>query len=322
LVEPGIKDGRLVVQGNVWLSELLNLTDYYHSKKFAMTMMPLHEFQALNISSSFDICLDKENNATKSCGTIPCDYKKSSSTNLTAAVQASLRGPVVLKVHGLWWESLMNMGVEINKDGVTKRLHDRKKSNHVRGQLKFRESLFRLADSALQLMGIGSEFAIIHWRAEIPNINYMECAESIVKAKDSMLMASPNSSFLLMSSLSASHSTSMQGWGGAQSMSQNTTAQQALNYLMNDHAFRKLDQVFQALDIKDWIIAVALDLIMAQKSTHFATCTRGCERSQYSYCLKCNYAGSFALTALQMRKEYTTIGTYPCWPVSIDTKLV
>jgi hypothetical protein len=190
-------------------------------------------------------------------------------------------------------------------------------------------------------MGIGndSDFAIIHWRAEIPNMNYMECAERIVNAKDAMLLSSPKNAprFLLMSSLSTSNSTGMQ-WGGAQAMAPNATAQRALQYLMNDHGFSKIDQVFDQLDIHDWIIAAALDLILAQKATHFATCTRDCKGSWPNRdCLNCNHAGSFALTALQMRAAYTNITTnattttnttgtsYPCWPVSmpiVDTTVL
>jgi hypothetical protein len=79
------------------------------------------------------------------------------------------------------------MGVEItnSNNGIPLRPHDYKASEQVRC----------LATDGYRKY---IEFAIIHWRAEIPNMNYMECAERIVNAKDTMLLFSPNARFLLM----------------------------------------------------------------------------------------------------------------------------
>ena len=329
LVEPGIENGRLVVQGNIWLTEVLQ-------ELSAPMMIPLHEFQALNISTVFEMCLDKclapqkgvckKRKASRPCGTIPSDYKKPISFNLSAAVETSSTQRAVLRIHKLWKDSLIKMGIEMGNGDVIK-LHDDDASNQIRHKFQFHPSLFRLADSALQLMGFGNsdEFGIIHWRAELPNMDYMECAKSIVQTKENMLSAASSRSnaapprFLLVSSLSVASNTTTAShplfWGGAQALSNNSTAQQALQYLLGQGDLAKVDQVFKALDIRDWIIAAVLDLILAQKSVMFATCTNKCKD-----CLKCNHAGSFAWTAISMRKENrnSSVGSYPCWPVGKD----
>jgi hypothetical protein len=71
---------------------------------------------------------------------------------------------------------------------------------------------------------------------------------------------------------------------------------------------------------KESAIYVALDLIMSQKATTFATCTTKCYKS-HRYCKKCNYAGNFALLAMKMRKSNHK-ESLECWPQSIGEDLV
>jgi hypothetical protein len=63
------------------------------------------------------------------------------------------------------------------------------------------------------------------------------------------------------------------GWGASHGTKRHGATSAPI--LMNDHGFSKIDQVFHQLDIHGWIVGAALDLFLAQKETHFATCTCG-----------------------------------------------
>lgn len=155
-----------------------------------------------------------------------------------------------------------------------------------------------------------------------------------------------------MSSLSLDESIE---WNGARKHSSNTTAREALELLLgnsqhegNKYAkFLKLENVFPSstqgsTTFPDKVYYPVLDLIVAQRATFFATCTKSCHRKYngkgYSvgskkipkglgYCTACNYVGKFAELALRLRRDHADQERYEdvkgiavekkdwsCWP--------
>ena len=93
-------------------------------------------------------------------------------------------------------------------------------------------------------------------------------------------------------------------------MSELNDAQNALQMLLEKETFFKIDQVYEFLELRDPVETAAIDLILAEKASQFATCTkRDCTKT----CLECNYGGSFALLAIGMRTKQNKM-SYSCWP--------
>ena len=126
-----------------------------------------------------------------------------------------------------------------------------------------------------------------------------------------------NATFVLMSSLSTN--TSMQ-WAGSRARSEGSNSDKALEFLIHDNGFKMVDQVFDKFEVKDLVISAALDLIIAQKSTKFATCTHDCKTARNKHCLSCNHAGLFALLALKMRSGKSAEDSWSCWPEKLKKK--
>lgn len=323
LVEPGIRNGRLTGdEGNVQFTDVFNQTLIH---KFHPKFVTLQEFGKIATNNSmtgvFDLCLDQCLSTSQNCkkkgpkpcedGTMASDFKKKRSDALDRAIQSSRVKPTVINMYKVWKDSLHN--VEAEHGNSFGRLYDEKDSKDAQNHLQFRDSLYEMADLVLEDMGIipGSEFATVHWRAERPNIDYVNCAKSIVAASKNMGLQSPdNATFVLMSSLSTN--TSMQ-WAGSRARAMGTNSDQALQLLLHDHGFKMVDQIFDKFQVKDLIISAVLDLIIAQKSTKFATCTRDCKNARNKHCLSCNHAGLFALLAIKLRNAESK-ESWSCWP--------
>jgi hypothetical protein len=170
-----------------------------------------------------------------------------------------------------------------------------------------------LADQALREMGISEgnnnnkqNYAVIHWRAEKGGMDYLQCTERIVATKKAMetsnRFAHTNMTFVLASSLNMDTSKEC---GGTFRLAQNTTAPEALAYLMNnykDHQFRKINQdVLLGRDTEDLIVNSVVDLIVARRVTTFSSCMRTCAKL-YRYCLVCNYPGHYTEYIMELRR--------------------
>ena len=194
-----------------------------------------------------------------------------------------------------------------------------------------------------------SGFTIIHWRAEAKHtINYMKCANSIVKVKDTMMKKIVRSSsssnidninntlsnsataadgqhkFVLMTSLNQDLSKM---WSGSRNKvkeaaalsSDNNTANKALDFLINEHYFIKIDNLVDistddninttTTTTTDAVTLLAIyDLILSTLATNFATCSRGyskvgCNEETRALCEECNHIGKFGRFAIELRNE-------------------
>jgi hypothetical protein len=323
LVEPGIENGRLVVEGNLRFSDVYNqsLLEDYHAK-FAT----LQQFQevARDEAPVFDLCLQACNPHKDECSGhhacsngIPSSFKHTYSETLERAIASSQNSRTVLNIHSYWVDSLHEMYLRQNGTNTTTKLVEETQAKRVADHhLHFVDELYDMAEASLEGMGIAGDYAVIHWRAERENINYMECAHGIVRTKDAMGLP-PNTSFVLISSLMQD---STMEWGGAAHLAENTSAPQALDFLINDHSFRKVGSVVNTTEAKDLVVYSVLDLIISQKATAFATCTRTCRKPHF-FCRHCNYLGQFAVLAMDMRGD-SNKDSLECWPQSVGEDFV
>jgi hypothetical protein len=168
--------------------------------------------------------------------------------------------------------------------------------------LDFRSEHYQIVDHALDQMGVNKNFSVIHWRGELQNMDYMECARAILKTRDQM--HTPDRQFVLMSSLNMDATLQ---WGGARKRAKNSTAHAALSLLL-DTGFYKLDTVIEG--DKDIVRLAVWDIILAVKAQAFATCA-GCD-AESEICAKCNYQGNFARWAVEMR-QMSGKQSRKCW---------
>jgi hypothetical protein len=160
-------------------------------------------------------------------------------------------------------------------------------------------------------------FGVLHWRAELERLDYVECAQGLIRARKFMIQSSQQQQqqhssssttnivpatnsedmpFILMSSLSLDESIE---WNGARRHSTNTTARQALQMLLgrqdsdvvdDDYyyynknnkkpkPFLKLENAFlPSSKFPDKVYYPIIDLIVAQRASMFGTCTKTCHR--------------------------------------------
>jgi hypothetical protein len=323
LVEPCIENGYLIScseKHNVRFSDIFNVSLV---KQYHPDFVTHEEFQQF-LSSRGDvpyskICMYSWLEPEKICKGVPVDALKTSSVGLEKAVTAADQGDSVLEVVWYWKNSFQNMVLFNN---TSDRLVDAVATDGIKYKyLRFTDNLYEQADEMLLKMGIpeGSNFATIQWRAEIPNLDYILCANGLIRAKRA-LNANGNTSFVLMSSINANEELQ---WDGTTNLSRNSTSQQALKNLM-DKGYQKLDSVINKTEVKDMVILSALDLIIATKANTFVTCRKNCRQNSYwepfyGFCRKCNYLNSnFAALAMNLRKQVNKT-TRSCWPGSVPT---
>ena len=162
------------------------------------------------------------------------------------------------------------------------------------------------------------EFAIIHWRGEVKNMDEKECARRIIQSKSIMIQngdIANNFSFMLMSSINEDTKTM---WSGAKRMAENniSSAKEALQTL-HQAGFLKLDHLMtenEKQSLEDFGILAVYELILAARSRRFATCTRRDCRGHI--CQKCNFPGGFSEYAVDYRQIQGNKSSDTCWPVS------
>ena len=132
---------------------------------------------------------------------------------------------------------------------------------HVKTKyLRFKKAHYDLVDGLLEKVGIAkhSNFSVIHWRAELDDIDYLGCARDIIRARD--FTNQKDTPFVLMSGLNTNWGHM---WGGARNKAlnitnnwnsmpsaetnkaMNSTSMAALKLLM-DSGFLKLDSIIDA----------------------------------------------------------------------------
>lgn len=312
IVEPGIKDGRLVAPGKGHLS-LFQLLDRKQLEKYHSKWATAEEYwNAFHQSDPIVIqwCIAKPSRPDCPAGTT---YNPSELIHSPALEQAlhhtnsNHSSMVILEMSSIWKRQLTHLRLQ---SAPRIPLVTREKVDQIlRTSLRFSERIYQLADHTLARMNISNnqDYAIIHWRAELEDLDYDQCATDIVQTKAAMSLPK-DTPFLLMSTLSMDVQNI---WSGARKKASNSTAQTALQNLLHNHSFRKADNVLPQQE--DLIMYVAVDLLLAQKATAFSTCTRYCD-APYDSCQRCNHAGNFAELALSLRWEDDEKRSLPCWP--------
>lgn len=169
---------------------------------------------------------------------------------------------------------------------------------------------------------VNNNYNVIHWRAELPHMNYADCAQQLIKAKNIMSHYNNNNSTptILISSL---NQIPVHQWGGGTSTRAGSAM--TLRSLIKEHGFLKLDTIVgrsynqdAAVDVDDDVAVVddliylaIWDQILSQNATKFATCTKACKAKKS--CKACNYQGSFGEVAVGLRAK---VGreSLTCWP--------
>ena len=158
-------------------------------------------------------------------------------------------------------------------------------------------------------------YGVIHWRAEIAPLDYMECAQEIVQLRKLMkntTMMNSTTKFILMSSLNSDPENM---WKGSRNKAnKDKESFRALEMLVRDQNFLKLDTLLTPQEKRDLVdpgVLAIYDLILAARAASFATCARNhCEHKR---CSKCNYVGGFASYTVEYRKSRGRPNDFICW---------
>lgn len=344
LVAPDIRGGRLVAPGtgNMAFFELFDrsLLEQYHNQWATAEEYEYVVNQTKSVGGGnvkiFDWCIASSGYPKCSNGRSFRKKQLKYSDTLMNAIQARDQGEssssssssdvVVLRLFSMWQKSFQDLRLWSGKE-PNHHHHQRKIVRHnetsaiVQNNFRFSKRIHDLAEQTLTSMNISSQnqdkFAVIHWRAELQNIDYERCAESIVQAKEAMAILPKDTPFVLMSSLALDATTTK--WSGARTKAANSTAQLALSKLVYQHDFRMSDNRLPKQ--KDVIVYAAVDLLLAQRAASFSTCTSECHQrkqplSPYNSCAACNHQGFFARLALGEKGRENDRGRarWPCWP--------
>ena len=197
-------------------------------------------------------------------------------------------------------------GFRITKVGRNRLVRPRFIESILSDYFDYRSHHYETVDNLLRLMGISnnSDFDVIHWRAELPNIHYDDCASNILQTRDTM----KSNTTVLMSSLN--RHAALQ-WSIPYRQGQ---VIQSLNRLA-DAGMYKLDQALDKghdMHLPDTVVIAVWDQIIALKAKRFVTCTKGCRQRQAT-CVQCNYLGNYAQMAIGIRQSHGK-SSDECWP--------
>jgi hypothetical protein len=184
----------------------------------------------------------------------------------------------------------------------------------------FQERYSSFIDQLLDEAGIvNHDYVVVQWRAELENMDYLECAKHIVTARD--LVKKRNKSggkgitedtkFILMSSLNTDESVVWEStvWNTAIK----TDAQNALHYLLDEHGFLKIDSLVAKHKeaAKDQIDYSIWDIVLAVEAKDYVFCDIDCKDD--SICAQCGHRGQFPRFAMELRNDLNRKSTM-CWP--------
>ena len=302
LVEPCVKNGRLLSCGDSGLVKLGDIFNMTKLKEFHPAISSFEEFQKQTERDDakwFSICMHA-GNPRGICGKLKSRHNNERSIEINHSVNASLHFPSVLEVRHFRKTAFFNMR---HNDSFLLQKQDW--TDVRKRHLTFRDEHHAKVNQHVKNMGINGTFSVIHWRAELKGIDYMKCARAILKARDAMNKTSHAEDFILMSSLNMDSNLQ---WGGVQQMTKNSSSNSALSLLL-DAGFHKLDTVVE--DVQDQVFLAVWDLILAVKAEAYATCSR----CRSNFCSKCNFNGNFARLSLELRgNSNKSKRSHSCWP--------
>jgi hypothetical protein len=174
----------------------------------------------------------------------------------------------------------------------------------LENNLHFHSKHYQHVASLLRKLSINGDYHVIHWRAELLHMDYQNCAEQLVKAKN-LMSRTVKAPTILISGLNQNPSYQ---WGGGGFTRAGSSL--ALRSLTEDHGFLKVDTVNDKY-VDDMIYLAVWDQIVAQNATDFATCTKACKAKRS--CKACNYQGRFGEVAIQSRWNVGRT-SHQCWP--------
>lgn len=334
-VEPQVKDGRLfsptAVEGNI---RLFHVLDPRILRKINTKWATKEDYERLlkrdPPAKVYEWCVG--NRKQKDCKFVPGSFQRDQMRHnkaLNEAVAALEQyDHVIFRMDRVWMSSLDRLRYRQRLVAPPARAEE-----IVSNTLEFAPQMHANANLTLQLMNISEQqgYAVIHWRAEKNDIDYLKCAQYIAESQSNMKkdLAERNieaAKFVLMSSLSVDESHI---WAGAKAKAVNTTAQEALHFLMKDRGFEMSSAKLPPQ--KDLVVYAAVDLILAQRALSFATCSTATSCQKDVRCSSCNWLGKFAGMALKSRSNVDknddadvdsresanfAPGTYNCWPTT------
>lgn len=309
-VEPCILQGRVtschkVKQNQVRLSDVFDLNKLREVHPWIISQED-YEIGTVNVTPTnvFVFCMHEGNPSPATVclrdgARLANFYNSETNSILEEALQQ--QDPSIIEIHayrkGGFAKAQLQQGEEklINASLVQQSLED---------NLQFHSKHYRHVASLLRKLNIEDDYHVIHWRAEVLHMNYQNCADQLVKAKN-LMSRSVKVPTILISSLNQNPSYQ---WGGGGFTRAGSAI--ALRSLTEAHGFLKLDTVNDK-PVDDMIYLAVWDQIVAQNATNFATCTKACKAKRS--CKACNYQGSFGEVAIHARTKVGR-GSHQCWP--------
>ncbi len=311
LVEPGIQNGELVAchKGIMALSEVYNrslFTDFY--PKLASCTQFDYAMNQLTVPQSLDVCFHPEDACFTSNGDeVMTDYRERISTVVDDALEQARTHPhnmVVLRLHDAWKSSLDSLTIPAPHDKRTPVMdRDMVKKFQIK-RFHFLQSHYQFLHSQLQAAGISTaSYAVVHWRPEGIDTDYLDCAQKILQAKKAMNLP-PTIPFFLLSSLSTLNPQLID------ETKQDKDVTDTVLALLDENGFLQLENLLPPLE--DSILYAVMDLILGEQAFSFATCSDRC-RKPYAMCNECNTIGSYGSFVMSLRDKDNP-NTFPCWP--------
>lgn len=308
LVEPCMHNGRL---GSCKSFPNVTLSSVFSDAGQYMTSTISNRASLMATYDEFKKYLEKQSNTTElkfclhkgDCGETENYFMKPIPFLHNISDYAFGSGNLVLNIPYYWINAFEVNGVETIKAEPS--------------LIEFHSRHHKKVDEILHRANITNDkFSIIHWRGEVKNMDYRECARKIIKSKSKMVQngnITTSFPFMLMSSINEDVNTM---WGGAKQMAENSnsSAKEALHTL-HQAGFLKLDYLMtenEKQSLEDFGILAVYELILAARSHRFATCTRRDCRGHV--CQKCNYPGGFSEYAVDYRQIQGNKASDTCWP--------
>ena len=199
-------------------------------------------------------------------------------------------------------------------DGAT--LIPKKEVEHlVSTRLRFRREHAQFVDAFLRhaLNSTSVGFHVIQWRPELPDVDFMDCAQRLVQLRNDRLSdttGSASTPTLLLSSIQVS---SRFQWHDYTASARGKNDSGALIYLL-ERGFVKLDYWLPSYfleSVPDLIFLSVWDLVLAQKASKLVTCLGHCRVKRWA-CAQCHYRGLYSKTMVEMRKSWNK-SSIDCW---------
>ena len=263
LVEPClVRDHLVLCDSKEAMIAFRDVFDMSKMKEFYPHFLSHEQFRKRTVAAPvFPICMQEAQNRTpapyKACGNLTSRFGAIVNPELENAIFESYNAESVFKIAFDRCGAIMG---RLEHGNVT--LASKQAVSHVHSKyFHFKKDHNDLVDKLLKKMGIAkhADFSVIHWRAELKDIDYIGCARDIMRARD--FMNQKDTPFVLMSSLNTNWDHM---WGGARNealnitnknwnnmlsaetnKAMNSTSMAALKLLM-DSGFLKLDSIIDA----------------------------------------------------------------------------